>query len=228
MSSDSISLSAELREATRKSVAELREKGLIPGVVYGHEVENQMVQVPLKALQDAYSAAGESTLVNLTIGDQAAVPVLIHDVEYEPLTHVLQHVDFYVVNMKEEVTAEVPLNFVGVSMAVKSMGGVLVKTKDHLTIKCLPQDLLSEIEVDISSLATFDDVIHVSDISVSDKVEVQDTPEDLVATVSAPRTAEELAELDSEVNEDVSSVEGAEEKKADADDAGDKKAEDAK
>ena len=207
--SDQLKLNAKSRTVTKKQVSELRSQGVVPAVLYGHGLENRLVQIDLKEFAALYAINGESTLVDLVVDEQAAVPVLIHDVTRDTITNVIQHVDFYAVNMSEKVHAEVVVHFVGVSPAVKDLNGVLVKNRDHIAIKCLPGDLVAEVEVDLGALATFEDSIHIEDIILPDTVEVLDSPTLTVATVTPPRTEEELAALDEEVTVDVDSVEGA-------------------
>lgn len=207
---ETVTLNVTTRTERKKKVAELRNEGIVPGVLYGHNRENQVIQVEAKALLSAYQQSGENTLLNLTVDGSPAVQVLIHQVDRNYITHEIEHVDFFAVNMKEEVNAEVILHFVGEAPAVKAHGGVLVKNRDHITIKCLPENLISEMEVDISVLSTFEDSIHVKDLSFPDTVTVLDDSAELVINVSPPRTEEELAALEETVNEDVSAVAGVE------------------
>lgn len=207
---ESVTLNVTTRTERKKKVAGLRSEGIVPGVLYGHNRENQVIQVAAKAMLAAYQQSGENTLLNLSVDDSPAVQVLIHQVDRNYITHEIEHVDFFAVNMKEEVNAEVILHFIGEAPAVKAHGGVLVKNRDHITIKCLPDNLISEMEVDISVLNTFEDSIHVKDLSFPDTVTVLDDVDELVINVSPPRTDEELAALEETVNEDVSAVAGVE------------------
>jgi large subunit ribosomal protein L25 len=127
--------------------------------------------------------------------------VLIQEVEVHNVTGDVLHVDFYEVNMTEKITTTVPLKFTGDSAAVLDLNGTLITNKAEIEIECLPADLPHEIEVDLSVLADFEATIHVSDIKVSDKVEIKDDPEELIASVEPPRTEEELAELEEPVAE---------------------------
>ena len=118
------------------------------------------------------------------------------------------HVDFFQVNMKEEVETTIPVEFVGESEAVKALGGILVKNIDEIPVKCLPADLPEKFVVDIAKLATFEDQYTVKDLKTSDKVEIMLEDETVIAMVSEPRSEEELAGLDQKVEEDVSKVAG--------------------
>lgn len=211
-----IRLEAQTRTHTGKQVRQLREQGIIPAVLYGHAKDNKNIQVKLKDLDRVYKNAGENTLVELVIDNSEPIRVLIHDLSHDTLSDYIQHVDFYAVNMNEKVHAEVVLQFVGIAPAVKEAGGTLMKTKDYIAVKCLPQDLISEQEIDISVLKTFEDAIHVRDVKFPGSIEVIDDGDEVLASVAPPRSDEELAELNQAVSEDVSKVEGVADKTTDA------------
>ena len=202
-----IILKAKIREITGKKVDQLRKENLIPAVLYGHGIKPQNILVNYLDFNKVYEKAGESALVELEVGDKKA-NVLVHDTQMDPMSGKFSHIDFFQVNMKEEVETEIPLEFIGESPAVKELGGVLIKSLDEITVKCLPADLPEKYEIDISKLATFDDVIAVKDLQVSDKIEILVDGETIIASVQEPRTQEELESLETKVEEDVSKVEG--------------------
>lgn len=205
-------LSAEVRE---DAAGKARHNGLIPAVLYGHGLESQSVQVDAKKFQKVFSEAGSTSLVTITIGETDH-PVLIREVQYHSLKGHVLHADFYQVRMDEEIHAEVPLTFAGESSAVKDRGGVFVRNMDTVEVEALPADLPHDIEVDISTLATFDDVITVASLKLPEGVTVLHEAEEVIALVQEPKSQEEIdADLAEEVTEDVSSVEGTEDKKSD-------------
>jgi large subunit ribosomal protein L25 len=207
MTHKTIKLKAENREITGKKVKNLRNDDLVPAVLYGHKVKPENLSVGYLDFSRVFEKAGESSLIELEIGDKK-VNVLVHDIQTEPMSGKFSHVDFFQVNMKEEVETEIALEFIGESPAVKEFGGILIKSLDTVQIKCLPADLPENFEVDISKLITFEDAIAVKDIKVSDKVEILSDPETIIASVQEPRTQEELEGLETKVEEDVSKVEG--------------------
>lgn len=207
-----IRLEAQTRTHEGKKVQQLREQGIVPAVVYGHGKDSHNIQLKLRDLDRAYKNAGENTLIDLVIDNDSPIRVLIHDVSHDAISDYIQHVDFYAVNMSEKIHAEVVLHFVGIAPAVKEAGGTLIKTKDLIAIKCLPQDLISEKDIDISSLKTFEDAIHVRDVDFPASVEVLDDSNEVLASVAPPRSEEELAELNQNVTEDISKVEGVADK----------------
>lgn len=204
-----IILKAKSRDLEKNNLKGNREKGLVPAVLYGQKIENQNIWVDSKVFLKAFKEAGENTIIELEIDDKKKENVLIYDFQEDSLTDEIMHVDFYRVDMKKEIEAEIPINFIGESQAVKALGGVLVKNIDKVNVKCLPGDIPHSFEVDITKLATFEDRITIADLGVSEKIEIEIDKETVVALVAPPRSEEEMAALDEKIEEDVSKVEGA-------------------
>ena len=203
-----LKLNVTARTETGKALEALRQNDLIPAVVYGHDVDPVSLSVNYLDFSRAFKTAGESTLIELSLDGKKPVNVIIQDVATHPLTGRFMHVDFYQVNMKEEIETDVPLEFVGESAAVKALSGVLVRSLEEVKIKCLPSNLPHALEVDLAKLATFDDAIKVGDIVLPQGVELLDDAETIVATVAAPRTEAEMEALNEKVEMDVTKVEG--------------------
>ena len=203
-----LKLTVTPRTETGKAVAQLRDNGFIPAVLYGREVEPMALSINYLDFARAYKAAGESTLIEIAPEGKKPVNVLIHDVAVHPLTGRFVHIDFYQVNMKEEIETDVPLEFVGESEAVKALSGILVRSLEAVKIKCLPSNLPHALEVDLSKLATFDDAIKIADIKLPQGVVMLDDVETVIATVAAPRTEAEMDALNEKVEMDVTKVEG--------------------
>ncbi len=214
---ETIDLAAQLRKSKVKPQA-IRRKGLIPAVIYGHGIKNQLLAVKANEFNHIYQKAGESRFVDLTIEKETPVKVLIHDTQKDPLSGNYIHVDFYQIRTDEKITTKVPLKFTGVSKAAKEEEGILVKNIDELEVTCLPNNLVSEIVVDISPLKTFDDAIHIKDLKLPQGIEISNNPEEVVATVTPPRSEEELEELEKEAEADVDQVEITTEKKEENED----------
>jgi len=185
-----------------------RKEGLVPAVVYGKGIEPQSLWVNALDLSRLLKKSGESVIIDLLIDGKNGRNVLIHELQKNAVNGRYVHVDFYQVNMAEKIEAEVHFEFIGESPAVKALGGVLVKSMDKVEVKCLPADLPSNIEVDISAIETFEDHVCVKDLKISDKVEIEIDPETVVALVTPPRSEEELSQLSEKVDADVTKVEG--------------------
>ena len=210
---ETLILKAKKREASGKKVNSLRKEGFIPAVIYGKEAKSASLIVGKKDFQKVFKQVGENTLIDLDIDGGETRKVLISDPQIDPVTDEPIHVDFHQVKLTEKVQAEVPLEFVKEeeALAIKELEGTLIKEKDEIEVECLPIDIPHSIEVDVSFLKTFDDIIHISDLNIPSNVKVLDDPEEVVATVMPPRSEEELKELEEEVVEDVEKVEGVEE-----------------
>lgn len=171
----------------------LRRNRIVPAVFYGKGLKPQALQVNYADFRKVFIKTGSNKLIDLNIDGKQKVKVLVHDLQYLPLTGGISHIDFINVKMTEEVTTHVPVEVTGVSLAVKDLGGILTKVKHDVTVKCLPMDIPSNIVVDISVLADFSCSVHVKDLKLPKGVKVMDNPEDAVITVTAPRKEEEVA-----------------------------------
>lgn len=205
---DILKLNVLERKESGKALAKLRESGLIPAVRYGHGKDSVNLSVPYIDFSKLYKAAGESTLVELSLDGQKPVNTLIHDVQVDPLSGRFTHIDFYQVNMDEEIETDIALEFVGDAPAVKALGGVLIRNLSEVKVKCLPKDLPHSFVIDLTQLVDFDSQIKVSDIKLGSGVEMLETLDAIVALVEAPRTEAEMAALDEKVEMDVTKVEG--------------------
>lgn len=192
----------------KEKIEILRVGGFIPAVVYGPDRAALALTIPAPEFKKLYTAAGESTLIDLHVeGEKAPSKVLIQEVQTDPLRGDIIHVDFRQINMAETMEAEVELSFVGDAPAVKGLGGTLIKPRAHIKIKCLPNDLVGSIAVDLAALATFEDSIHVKDISVPPGITILDAPDSLVAKVAPPLTEEQLKAMEETGPKSVEEVE---------------------
>lgn len=193
---ETVNLHATIRQQVGNKINRLRMSGQLPAVIYGHGQESRSISIDAKEFKKAFRTAGSSTLVDLVIDDEKPVKTLIQQPQFHYLTSLPIHADFYAVKMDEEIETTVPINFIGVSPAVEELEGNFIANKNELTVRCLPANLIPEVEIDISVLKTFDDQIRVSDLKLPSTIEVMHDPEESIALVAAPITAEELeAEL---------------------------------
>jgi len=186
-----LTLQAEKREATGTKACEaLRKDGKVPAVVYGAGDDTLAITLDAKAFEQTWSEAGESTVINIEgLGKEKAV--LIQDVAVDPLYGTPVHADLYAVRTDQAVEVEVPLVFRGVAPAEKELGGTLIKVMHNLPIEALPKDLPSEIEIDISTLATFDDQVQVKDVKLPAGVTASVEADEVIALVQEAREEEE-------------------------------------
>lgn len=191
---DSFKLEARLREGTGKGVArKLRKEGNVPAVVYGHGFEPVHIFVNEKEVKHLLQA--EAKLVELAIeGNKKPVPVIIKEVDADPIKDNLLHVDFQRIRLDETVTTTVPVILTGEEECVGvKMGGIIQHGLREIEIECLPKDLPSHIEVDISNLE-IGDSIKVADLNLPEGVKTTADPEEQVVVIVPPAILEEEVE----------------------------------
>lgn len=208
-------IEADQRSKEGQDLQKLRMSGKVPAILYGNGVENKLLTVSYSQLEKIYSQAGESSLVDVVIESQAPLKTLIQDVQRDVRTGRFVHVDFHQVSMTTKLTANIPLHYVGEAKAVKELGGIFVKNISEVEVRCLPSDLVHQIEVDISRLATFEDFIRLKDITLPSGIEIHGNVETIIALVSAPISEAELQKLSEKPVEDVTTVKVEEKKKKD-------------
>jgi len=186
------------------------EPGIIPAVLYGPGIENVSLEIDKKVIEKMYKEVGE-TLIDLDV-EGKTYNVLVHETQVDPLTLELIHVDFYQPNLEEKTEADVNLEIVGTAPAVK-FGGTMISNMRQVTVKALPKDLPSKIEVDVSGLSEIGDYIAIKDLKVGDGVEVVfDDPEEIVIQIVEPEDVDkELSEPIKEIDKEVEKVETKEE-----------------
>lgn len=187
-----ITLKAEERKVTGRKVKNLRAQGVLPANVYGKNIKSTSVQVNQKDFEKVYKEAGETGIVELDLGKEKK-PVLVHDLQKNPVEGNFIHVDFYQVNMKEKVTASVPVELEGEAPAEKLGVGTAVQYVNDVEVEALPGDLVDEFKVDISGLSEVDQAITIGDLKYDkSKIEVKDDPTTIIVKVEPPQKEEEV------------------------------------
>ena len=195
-------LTVQSRTILGKKIKTLRQQGLIPAELYGHNFENLHLSVPAKEFSRLFKEAGESTIIKLKIKNQKSkiedkendkLNVLVHDIQKNSLTDEITHIDFYRVRMDEKITAMIPLKFIGEAPAVKEKGGLLVKIAEEIKVESLPADLPHKIEIDLKPLADIGVSIHIKDIKLPKGVKILIDQETVIVTVIEP-VVEEVKE----------------------------------
>ncbi|MDZ7726189.1 MAG: 50S ribosomal protein L25 [Candidatus Campbellbacteria bacterium] len=182
-------ISVEKRTERGKKLKELRSQGKIPAVFYGPKDNSEAITLSRSEFDSLLSKEGESSVVTLK-GDDIEKDVLIQDIQTHPVTQFVEHVDFYVIDKTKKVEVSVPIEFVGESPAVKSLGGTLIKVLHELDIKVLPTDIPHEINVDVSELNDFESVIYARDLKLPEEVELMTNPDETVVFAEEPREEE--------------------------------------
>lgn len=188
-----ITLSGETRKVTGRKVKTLRKDGLLPANIYGKKVPSQSIQLKEDDFLKVYREAGETGLIELTVGKDQK-PVLIHEVQLNPVTDTIIHVDFLAVDLKEKVQTTIPVEVEGESPAEKSGIGTVVQQLQEVEVEALPGNLVDRFVIDASKLTEVDQAVLVKDLGYdASKIEVKTDPEAIVVKVEPPQKEEVIA-----------------------------------
>ena len=193
---DRLSLHAEERKILGKKVKKLRADGKLPGHVFGKGVEGENVLVSAGDFLKTFKLAGETGLIDLKIGAEKIRPVLIREVQYDPVSGKLIHIDFYQVNLLQKVKVAVPITLIGEQPETVKLGETIVlQTLNEVEVEALPADLIEKIEVDITSLKAIDDAITVGQLNYDKSKLTLSAPEEEIVVKLAPAVTAEMEKL---------------------------------
>ncbi len=206
-------LQAQKREIIGSKVKNLRKSGITPAVVFGKSVESLALAVNAVEFLKVYRQAGETSLIWLKVdGETKERPTLIKSMAFGPVKNEVLNIDFHQVNLREKVTAFVPVELIGESELIHSGQAILSQNLNEIEVECLPTDIPEKFEINTSLLKEIGDSLKVSDIKTSSDVEIKTDLDSIVVSLSEPQKEEEP--LDATVAE--TEVDG-EEKKAEDD-----------
>ncbi len=195
-----VELKVSPRPVLGKKVKRLRREGIIPANVYGRALESVSIQVVRDDLVRVVRSAGRNEIVYLRLDGEEPRPTFVRQIQLNPVTDAILHVDFYQISLAEKVRIDVPLAMVGTAPAEQTHGGTLLHSMDSIAVEGLPTDIPSVIDVDVSGLEEIDASIHVADLSVPAQVTVLSDPGMVVAKIAPPHVEKEVEE---EVGEEV-------------------------
>src|SRR5450759_995681 len=190
---EKVVLKATPRTATGRQVAALRRSGLLPAVIYGHNVSPISISLEGREAGRVLGRLSSSSLITIDL-DGKEYPSLVREKQQNYIKRNLIHVDFMVVSLTEKIRAKVGILLTGNSPAVKDFNAMLINGLNELDVEAFPQDLPESITVDIATLVNIGDGIHVRDIVLSDKVQVMDSPDEMIVLATAP-AKEEVEEV---------------------------------
>ena len=192
---EKITLKAKIRKDIGRKVKLLRKEGILPANIYGKKIKSESIQIDLKEFMAVYKKAGDTGL--LYINER---PVLVANIQKDPVSDSLLHIDFHQVDLKEKVEAKVPIELVGESPAEKQSIGTVVQYLKEIEVEALPTDLPDKFEIDISKLTEVDQMVHVKDLSFDkSKVEFKTDLEEILVKVEPPQKEEVVAPPATEV-----------------------------
>ncbi len=206
-------LKAQKRDLIGSKVKNLRKSGITPAVVFGKSVDSLALAVNAVEFLKIYRQAGETSLIWLKVDDEAKErPTLIKSMSFGPVKNEVLNIDFHQVNLKEKVTAFVPVELIGESELIHSGQAILSQNLNEIEVECLPTDIPEKFEIDTSLLKEIGDSLKVSDIKTSTDVEIKTDLDSIVVSLSEPQKEEES--LDTAVAE--TEVAGEEKKTEDS------------
>ncbi|MCX6705895.1 MAG: 50S ribosomal protein L25 [Candidatus Woesebacteria bacterium] len=186
---EKITLKAKVRKEVGRKVKLLRKEGILPANIYGKKIKSESIQIDLKEFLDVYKKVGDTKLFYIN-----ERPVLVANIQKNPVSDALLHVDFHQVDLKEKVEAKVPVELTGESPAEKQSIGTVVQYLNEIEVEALPTDLPDKFEIDISKLTEVDQSIHVKDLPYDkSKIEVKTDLEEILVKVEPPQKEEIVA-----------------------------------
>ncbi len=201
------------RKVVGRKVKALRRDGLLPANIYGKKIKSEAIQTSLADFEKTFKEVGETGIVELILAGKKR-PVLIHNIQRDPVSDSVIHVDFLQVNLKEKVTAQVAIELVGEAPAEKEGGGTTVQHLDEIEVEALPKDLPEKFKLDLTQLKEINAVIKVGDLKVDDsKIKINNDKDQIIVKVDPPRKVEEEVKPEEETDVEVEGEENGEEKK---------------
>ena len=183
-----IALAVSPRELTGKAAKQLRAQGILPANIFGQGTKPQAIQVSSSDFERLRNAHHTSGVIALTIaGTQQPQMALVRHVQRNAVTEKILHIDFLRIDMKERVTARLPLHFEGAAAGIRVAGGVLLHLLDTLEVECAAGDIIPFLAVDISTLGKIDDMLHARDIKLPPDYLLLADPDEPVAKITQPR-----------------------------------------
>jgi len=190
---EEIKINASPRKTVRKGVKALRREGQLPAILYGRNFETLPIMFDYRETSRVIQRLGSSTLVVIDLGEESHY-ALIREKQRDVIKGNLLHVDFQVVSLTEKVHAEVSVELIGESPAVKDLGGLIIVNNEQLEVEALPRDLPDRIEIDVSSLQEIGDTIYVRDLTLEGEVTILADEDEPIVLITLPSVEEEPEE----------------------------------
>jgi large subunit ribosomal protein L25 len=189
-------LSANTRTVLGNSVRKLRKQGLLPAVLYGQNFNSLPIQIDKKTFLKLYKQVGKTNVIDLSV-DSQTLPVIVQDLDIDPVFGDVRHVDFLVVNLKQKVKVTVPIQYIGTPIGVKQLGAVLAVNLDELEIEVLPEKIPDFITVDVTNLTNIHDSISVADLlQVAQDYQILNDPETILVSLTEGTSGVEEANVE--------------------------------
>lgn len=186
---EKIVINATKRTIKGKQVGTLRRAGKLPGVIYGHKVDPIAISMDAKESTHILNNATSSSIIQINL-EGVEYSALVREKQKDYLRNTFVHVDFQAVSQTEKIRADVGIEFINLSPAVKDFMAVIVEGMTKIEVEALPKDLPERFTVDLSELKQIGNAIYVKDLQVPANVHVLDSAEEMVVMASAPALEE--------------------------------------
>ena len=183
---------------TRHSSKQCRRKGLVPGVIYGKEINNFLFEIGELELNHALSVTGEHGLLSIN-SQEGSLNTLIKEVQRDPVTRRVLHIDLEKVEGNEEIETAVPINYVGEEY-INKLDAVLQKNLDSIKVKCSPSNIPKGVNLNVGR-AKPGDQFKIADVEFGNEITVVDDLNSIVASVSYDQKIITQEVVDQEVAE---------------------------
>jgi large subunit ribosomal protein L25 len=190
---------AERAERGKNASRRIRKRGQVPAIVYGLDVPPFPVTVARRRVEEILGLeSGRNTIFTLALaGQDKTRAAMIKELQRDPVTEGILHVDFVRVDLEKTVRVNVPIRIVGIADGVKNQGGVLEVVIRQVEVECLPTDIPEHLDVDVSGLA-LGQAITVADLPAGERYRVLENPDQTVCQVAMPRVEEAPAAAEAE------------------------------
>ena len=181
-------LTIKAKKREDKTPNKLRADGFIPATVYGHGFNSKSVQVNAKEFSKVPHKA-YSRINQLSIEQGENFPILIRNVQSDPVRDYVLNIEFYRIKSDEKIKIKVPINYIGHSEAVVA-GGVLIVSHNEIEVQCLPQDIPDALDADLGQIVEIGQSICAKDLKVPETIHILANPNEVLAKVEIPKTHE--------------------------------------
>lgn len=192
---EKVVFNATSRDVVGKQVRSLRRQGRLPAIIYGHRIEPITISLDAHDVGQRLPRVSSSQLVIVDV-DGKQHNTLVREKQRDPVTNKFVHVDFQAISMTEKLRIMVGLEFVGDAPAIKLYDGIVTHAREQVEVECLPADLPSTIQVDLTGMTEIGDVLYARDLKLPPRVELMDHPDEVVVSITAPVSEAELAEAE--------------------------------
>ena len=176
------------REISGKKVRKMRRDGVIPANIYGRGIESVAVQIPFAEARIMLNEHGRNTLIAVQVSGEAEPrSVVVRDLDREPVSGAIQHIDFFEVELDRKLQADIPVRLIGEAPATQTWDGILVHDVDAVTIEALPGDLPDHFEISVEGMEELDDQLTAGDLELPSGVELVVDASTVIARIARPR-----------------------------------------